>query len=171
MKLSFLEHPKRDNEVNRLIELKINAYLGGLDNLIGEAFWHGFETTEGRLLRVLNDVVNSLVHSTKRGYINSLSTNNTTRSDTSGIFTWTTVANSIKSNLDWVLSCEEVDQFHGLFNCSDSHLLLTVVTSSRCHQHNSKTLNDWTLNLLKSSLLVAASSVRNINLLLCSFHL
>ena len=81
------------------------------------------------------------------------------------------MTNGVEGDLDWVLSGEEVDQVHSLFHNSDCQLLFTVVTSSGGHQHVGETLNDWALHLLESSLLVAASSVRNINLLLGGLHL
>lgn len=108
----------------------METYGGGLDDLVSEAFRHGLETTEGRLLGVLDDVVKGLVYSSEWGNINGLSSDNTTGSDTGGVFTWATVSNSLNENLDWVKSGEEVDQLHGLFHSSDSQLLLTVVASS-----------------------------------------
>ena len=42
---------------------------------------------------------------------------------------------------------------------------------SRGHKHVGKTLNDWALSLLKSTLLVATGGIRNINLLLGGFNL
>ena len=74
-------------------------------------------------------------------------------------------------NLDWVLSGQEMDEFHGLLHSSDSDLLFTVLSMMADHDHGSETFNNWALNLLEPTLLVAASCVGHEDLLSHSLDL
>jgi len=58
-----------------------------------------------------------------------------------------------------------MNQFHCLFDNFDGLLLFTVVPTSGGHEHANQTLNDRALGFLEAALLVAASSVRDKDLL------
>ncbi len=59
-----------------------------------------------------------------------------------------------------------MDDFEGLSHDFYGGLLLTCGSAASDHAHVHEALNNGTLDLLESALLVAASRVRNINLLL-----
>jgi len=99
-----------------------------------------------------------LVNTAEWRNINSLTSDGTSRSDTGGIFTGTSVDDSIYNNLDWVLVGQEVDDVKSVLNNSDSLHLLAVVSAVH-HQRVGETLDDWALRLSEAFLVVSASSV------------
>lgn len=141
------------------------SYLGSSNDLVSEALRDALETTEGTFASSLADKVDSLVDSAERRHIDSLSADNTTGSDTGGVFAGTGVRDSINENLDWVETGQQVNELHSLLNDTNCHLLFTVVSSAGGHHHVGETLNDWALNFLEATLLVAALCVRNVDLL------
>lgn len=76
-----------------------------------------------------SDESDSLVNATKRRNINGLTTDGTLGTDTGRVFTGTSVDDGVNENLDRVLVGEEVDNFEGVGDDSDGHLLLTVVAT------------------------------------------
>ena len=147
------------------------TYLGSVDNLVGEGLRNGLQASEGGLTGCLADQVNGLVDSAEGRHVDSLSTNNTTRSDTGRVFTGASVGDGGDEDLDRVLTGEKMNQFHGLLDNFDSLLLFTVVPAGRGHEHARKALNNGALDLLEAALLVAASSVGNEHLLAHGLHL
>ena len=147
------------------------TYLGSVDDLVGEGLRNGLQASEGGLTGSLADQVNGLVDSAEGRHVDSLSTNNTTRSDTGGVLTGASVGDGGNHDLDGVLTGEKMNQFHGLLDNFDSLLLFTVVPAGRGHEHACHALNNGALDLLESALLVAASSVRNEHLLAHGLHL
>jgi len=112
-----------------------------------------------------------LVDSAEGRDIDSLSTDDTTRSDTGGVFTAAGGGDRVHEDLDGVLAGEEVNQFHGLLHNFDGLLLFTVVSSAGGHEHASHALDNGASRLLELALLVAASSVGNEHLLTNGLHL
>ena len=105
------------------------TYLGGVDEFVSEGLGDRLETSEGGLTGGLADEVDGLVDSAEGRNVDSLSADNTTGSDTGGVFAGTTVGDGSDDDLDGVLASEKMDQFHGLLYNSDCHLLFTVVSS------------------------------------------
>ena len=147
------------------------AYLSSIDDLVSKAFCDRLHATERSFTGSLADQVDCLVYSTEWRNINGLPTNDTTRADTGGVFTSAGVGNGIDEYLNGVLAGEEVNQFHSLLDNSDSHLLFTVVPSTRGHQHVGETFNEGALDFLEPTLLVAASGVGHKHLLSRRLHL
>lgn len=75
----------------------------------------------------LAEQVDSLVDSSERRNINSLSSDGTTGSDTGGVFSSTGLNDGFKDDLKGVLISEQVDNFKSLFEDADSLLLLTIL--------------------------------------------
>jgi len=148
-----------------------STYLGGVDELISESLRHALEVAEGGVAGALADQVDGLVHSAERRNVDGLSANGTARTDTGGVLTTAALLDGVDDDLDWVLASQEMDQFKCLLNDSDGHLLFTVLSGAADHDHVCEALDDWALDFLELALLVAASSVRNVNLLLNSLHL
>ena len=78
---------------------------------------------------------------------------------------------SVDEDLNGVKTSENVDQFKGALEDAHGLLLLTVVAATGTHDHVDKALNKWALDLLELALLIAASSVRNEDLLFDSLGL
>jgi len=80
-----------------------NTLRGG-DDLISEDFAHALVRSEASFSRALADKVDSLVHSSKRRDIDGLSSNGTSGTDSCGIFSGSSLNDSLEKNLKWVLS-------------------------------------------------------------------
>jgi hypothetical protein len=112
-----------------------------------------------------------LVDSAEGRDIDGLSTDDTTRSDTGGVFTAAGGADGVHEDLEGVLAGEEVDQFHGLLDNFDSLLLFTIVPMAGGHEHACHALDNGAGRLLELALLVATSSVGDEHLLTNGLHL
>jgi len=110
--------------------LRVDSYLGGGDDLVGEALRHTLETTESALTGSLADEVDSLVDSAEGRHIDGLSADDTTGSDTGGVFAGAGVGEGVDEDLDWVEASQQVDEFHSLLDNTNCHLLFTVVSSA-----------------------------------------
>ena len=120
-----------ESETARLTQRhRIDSYLGGGDDLVGEALRHALETTEGTRAGSLADEVDSLVDSAEGRHVDGLSADDTTGSDTGGVFAGTGVGDSVNENLDWVEAGQQVNEFHSLLDDTNCHLLFTVVSSA-----------------------------------------
>lgn len=141
---------------------RVGTLLGAVHNLISQALSTRLDVSEGTVSSTLSDQRDSLVDSSERRNINGLSSDNTTRSDTGRVFASSSVLDGINHNLNRVLIGQKVNDFEGLLDDSDSHLLLTVV--STLHHHGvDESLNNWAGGLSESLLLVATSSMREIH--------
>ena len=141
---------------------RVGTLLGAVHNLISQALSTRLDVSEGTVSSTLSDQRDSLVDSSERRNINGLSSDNTTRSDTGRVFASSSVLDGINNNLNRVLIGQKVNDFEGLLDDSDSHLLLTVV--STLHHHGvDESLNNWAGGLSESLLLVATSSMREIH--------
>lgn len=149
----------------------MSTYLGGIDDLVSEGLRHALEGSKSRLSGTLHDEVDSLVDTAERRNINSLSSDNTTGSNTGGVLTGSSVRDSSDEHLDGVQSSEKMNELHSLLDNPDSHLLFTVVSVSRDHQHVGEALHNGALSFFESTLLVAASGVRNKDLLFDGLYL
>ena len=81
MKLNRTHYSKRP-----LIYLPVGRTLGGIDELVSQAFRNGFDVAESRLTCTSSEEIDGLVNTTQRGNINGLSPHNTSRTNTGGIF-------------------------------------------------------------------------------------
>merc|ERR1739838_545120 len=112
----------------------------------------------------LDDQIDTLVNSSQWRDIDGLSSNSTTGTNSGGIFSGTTLDDGLEENLEWVAAGEESDDFKGLLEDSDSHLLFTILSIGTHHKGVNESFTDWALDLLESLLLIFTSSVWNVNL-------
>ena len=137
------------------------SYLSGVDQLIGQALGNGLDVTESSLAGSSAQKPNSLVHSSKRGHIDGLSTDGTGTTDTGRVFTWTRVDDGIDQNLKRILGSQQVNDLEGVLHNANSHQLLAVV--SAVHHHRvGETFHDWALSLAETLLGISACGVRQI---------
>ena len=71
---------------------------------------------------------------------------------------------SFEENLEWVLSGKEVNDFKGLSEDSDGHLLFTILSVVTNHDLIGESLSNWTLDLLETFFLIFTSSVWDVHL-------
>jgi hypothetical protein len=169
--VKYLKHPKRSSvtlgdSLDFVLLLDgvrvagtLTNTLMSIDNLIGKALAHALVGSEGSLSGSLADQVNRLVHSSQWAHVDSLTSNGTTRSNSCGVFTSTSLHDGLEKNFQWVLVSEEMDDLEGLLERPDCHLLLTVCSALSNHKLVHKSLSDWALDLLESFLLEFTSTV------------
>jgi len=83
--------------------------------------------SEGGLSGSLAKQVDSLVDSSERRNVDSLSSDGTTGSDTGGVLSGTGLNDGLKDDVEGVLISEQVDNLKSLLENADSLLLLTVL--------------------------------------------
>lgn len=108
--------------------------------------------------------IDSLVDSSQWGNIDGLSSDGTSGTDSGGIFSGSSLNDSFKENLEWVGTGEEVNDFKGLSEDSDSHLLFTILSVVTNHDLIGESLSNWTLDLLETFFLIFTSSVWDVHL-------
>lgn len=106
--------------------------------------------------------IDSLIDSSQRRNINSLSSNSSLRSNTGRILTRSRVDDGIDNDLKWVLVSKQVNDLQSVLNDLDGLDLLSVVSSVH-HERVDQSFNDGTLSLSESSLVVSTSSVRDVD--------
>ena len=88
----------------------------------------------------------SEAHTAEGGHIHSLTTDNTSSTNTGGVFTRSGVGNGLHQNLDGVLLGHQVDDIESLLHNLHSVHLLTSVAAVE-HQAVSQTLNERALSI------------------------
>jgi hypothetical protein len=83
---------------------------------------------------------NRLIDSSEGRNIDGLTTYGTLRANTSAVFTWASIDNSINENLDRVLVGEEVNDFECVCDDSNSQELLAVIAALH-HQARINAIN------------------------------
>lgn len=120
--------------------------------------------SEARVSGSLAHEIDSLVDSSQWGHIDGLSSDGTSGTDSGGIFSGSSLDDSFKENLEWVLSGKEVNDFKGLSEDSDCHLLFTILSVVTNHDLIGESLSNWTLDLLETFFLIFTSSVWDVHL-------
>jgi hypothetical protein len=80
------------------------TYLGSIDQFISQTFSNRLDVSESRFPSSSTKQPDSLVHTSQRRYINSLSSNSTCTPNTGGVLTRATVNDCIYKDLERVLS-------------------------------------------------------------------
>jgi len=138
--------------------------LGGVDNLVSKSFSHRLVGSEGGLSGSFAQQVDSLVDSSQRRNINGLSSDGTTRSNSSGVLSGTRLNDGLENNLKRVLVSEQVDNLEGLSEDADGHLFLTVLARVTNHKLIDESLEDGAGNFLESLLLIFTSGIWHVYL-------
>lgn len=120
--------------------------------------------SEGGLSGSLAHQVDSLVDSSQWRNINSLSSDSTTRTNSSRVLSGSTLNDSLEQDLKWVLSGEKVDDLKNLSEDSDSLLLFTILSVVTDHKLVDESLDNWARNFLETFFLIFTSSVWNVHL-------
>lgn len=85
-----------------------------------------------------------MVDTTKRGNINSLTTDSSLGTNTGRVFTGTSVDNGINEDLERVLVRQQVNNLKGVLKDTDGHELLPVVSPVH-HERVGQALDDRAL--------------------------
>ena len=137
---------------------RVGGFLGAVHDLISQALSTRLDVSEGTVSSTLSDQRKGLINSSEWGDIDSLSSDNTTRSDTGGVFSGTSVLDGINEDLDRILIGQKMNDLEGLLDDSDSHLLLTVVATLHHHRVD-ESLNNGAGGLSETLLLITAGGV------------
>lgn len=89
---------------------------------------------------------NGLVDTAEGRDIDGLTTDSTSRTDTSGVFTGTGVDDSINENLDGVLVGQQVNDLESMLDNAGSHQLLAVVATVH-HERIGQTFDNGALKI------------------------
>merc|ERR1712241_1432885 len=128
--------------------IAVAGSLSSVDQLISQALGDRLDVTESCFPCSSAEQPDSLVHASQGGNINSLSSDCSLSTNTGRILTRSGVDDSINQNLKRILASSEIDDLKAVFDNTNSHKFLAVVTSMH-HQTVDQTLNDRTLSLLK----------------------
>lgn len=131
-----------------------------VDDFVGEDFSNALLTSEGVLSGSLGDKVNSSIDSSEGGDVDSLLSDNTTGTNSGGIFSGTSLNEGSNKDLKWVSSSKEMDDLEGVPHDSDGFNLFTSVSAVEL-EGSDQSLNDGTECFSEFSGLVSASSVGN----------
>lgn len=127
----------------------VGASLGSVDELFSQAFSNTLGVTEGAFTSTSGDQSDGLVDTAQGRNVHGLTTDSTSVTNTSGIFTSTAVGNSVNNNLDGVGVGQQVDDFHGLLDDAVSQQLLAVVAT--VHHHGvGQAFNDGAFGLAET---------------------
>jgi len=133
-------------------------YLSSIDQLISQALSNSLDVAECSLSCTSAQQPDSLIDSSKRRHINSLSAYSTSTTNTGGVFTGTRVDDGIDQNLEWVVSSQQMDDLKSVLQDANSHQLLSVVTSVH-HEGVCDTLNNGALSLTEALSSITSSTV------------
>ena len=143
--------------------------FGGSDDFISKDLTHGFVGSEAGVSGSFTHEVDSLIDSSEWGDIDSLSSDSSSGTNSSGVFSGSSLNDSLEQDGKWVLSSKKVDHLEGLSEDSDSELFLTVLSMVTDHELIDESLSDWALDLLESLLLIFTGGVWDVHLGFCGF--
>mmetsp|Transcript_36978 Transcript_36978/g.55876 ORF Transcript_36978/g.55876 Transcript_36978/m.55876 type:complete len:255 (-) Transcript_36978:22-786(-) len=139
--------------------IAVGGLLGSVHDLIGQALRNGLDVSEGAVASTGAQQVDGLIDASQGGDINRLTTDNTSRANSSGVLPRATVLDGLNVHLEGVLVREEVDDLEGMLDDADSHHLLAVVAA--VHHHGAaQSLDDGAESLSELLLLEPALGVR-----------
>merc|ERR1719468_1309273 len=120
----------------------------GIDEFISQALGNRLDVTESSLSSTSAQEPDSLVNTSQRRNINSLTPDCTLTTNTGRVFTGSGVDDSVDNSLKGVLTSCQVNDFEAVLDNSNSHQLLTVVAAVH-HKAVNHTLNNGALGLLE----------------------
>jgi len=129
-----------------LDSVAVGRSLGGIDQLVSETFSNGLDVSESRLSCASDEKPNGLVDATQRRHVDRLTTDRTRTTDTSGVFTGPAVDDSVRDNLQRILSSEQMDDFKSVLDDTDGHQFLAIIAPVH-HQRIGQTLHNGALRL------------------------
>jgi hypothetical protein len=136
------------------------SYFGAGNDFISQAFRDGLDSSERGVSSTDGHEVDGLGGSSHGRAIDGLLSGNTSSTDSGGIFSSTTILDSVDEDLDGVLTSDKVDDVEGVLNDSDGLSLLTGVSSVE-HESSDESLNDGALSLSEFLDLVSTGCVGN----------
>lgn len=142
--------------------IRVGRALSSVDELLGEALGNGLDVSEGSLSSSNGQERDSLVDSSERRHIDSLSSDSSRRTDSSRVFSGTTVDDGVDHNLQRVEVGEQVDDLQSVLDDSHGLELLTVVSAVH-HQGVGETLDNGALGLSEPLCGVSAGSVGDVD--------
>jgi hypothetical protein len=114
-----------------------------VDDFVGKDFGNALLTSEGVLSGTLGDKVDGGIDSSEGGDVDSLLSDDTTGTDSGGVFSGTSLDDGSDEDLKRVSSGEEMDDLEGVPHDSDGFHLFTSVSAVEL-EGSDQSLNDGT---------------------------
>ena len=137
-------------------------YLSSIDQFVSQALSNSLDVAECSLSCTSAQQPNCLIDTAERRHIDGLTTNSTSTTNTSGVFTGSRVDDGIDQNLEWVVSRQQMDDLESMLQDANSHQLLSVVTTMH-HEGVCDTLNNGALSLTEAFCSITASTVGQVS--------
>lgn len=139
---------------------RLDVSFLNVDDFVGKDFSNALLTSEGVLSGTLSDKVDGSIDSSEGRNIDSLLSDDTTGSNSGGIFSGTSLNDGSNKDLKRVSSGKEMDDLEGVSYDSDGLNLFTSVSAVEL-EGSDQSLNDGAECFSEFSALVSASSVGN----------
>jgi hypothetical protein len=145
---------------------RLDVSFLNVDDFVSKDFSNTLLTSESVLSGTLGDKVDSSINSSEGGNIDSLFSNNTTGTNSGGIFSGTSLNDGSNEDLKRISSSKKMDDLEGVPHDSDGFNLFTSVSAVEL-KGSDQSLNDGAECFSEFSALVSTSSVGNEHLRFC----
>lgn len=145
--------------VSLLEGVRVGRLLGGVDELVGQALGDRLDVTERSFTSTCAQEPDGLVDTSERRNVDGLTSHSTGATDSRRIFSWAAVLDRVDQDFQRILSSKQMNNFESVFNNTNSHELLAVVSTVH-HERAGQTLDNGAESLVKSFDLITASCVR-----------
>jgi len=144
--------------------VRVGGTLSSVDEFVGEALRHGLEVAEGGFAGTLAHQVDGFIDTAEGRDVDGLAADNTTSTNTGGVFARATLGDGINDDLEGVgvVLSGEVSDFEGVADDADGEELLALRAHFE-HEAVDEAFNDGALDLAEALLLEAAGGVGNVD--------
>ena len=140
--------------------VRVGGTLSGVDEFVSKTFRHGLEVAEGGFAGTLAHQVDGFIDTAEGRDVDGLTADNTTSTNTGGVFARTALGDGINDDLEGVgvVFSGEVSDFEGVADDADGEELLTLRAHFE-HEAVDEAFNDGALDLAEALLLEATGGV------------
>ena len=111
----------------------MNIALFGIDDFVGQALSNGLVGLDGTVSGSVGDQVDGLVDSSEGRNVDGLLSDDTSSSDTGGVFSGTSLQDGVDKDFEGVLAGKEVNDLESVSHDSDSLDFLSGVSAVELH--------------------------------------
>lgn len=146
----------------------LNIFFLHIDDFVSEALSDSLLGLMRLFSCSLSNQIDGLVDSSQRGNVDSLLSDHTACSDTGGVFTGSSLENSVNKHFQWVSACQQVNNFKSMSHNPDGLHFFTSISAVELHWTH-KSFNDRAEGFSEFFGLISASCVGNEHLRLGGF--
>ena len=136
----------------------MDVALFGIDNFVSQALSNGLVSLDGTVTRSVGDQVDGLVDSSEGRNVDGLLSDDTSSSDTGGVFSGTSLQNGIDEDFKGVLASKEVNDLESVSHDSDGLDFLSGIAAVELHGAY-ESFDDGAESFSESFGLISASGV------------